>query len=222
MEIRFDEDKLGLKGKNGLAKMHEHLDDWFTENGFAKKEEGLYFTDDGNKDKARCSEAISALSKLDWFTENVAMWNWHKPDDFDPDTMEYEDVLAIMPPYGYCVPAYAKQASLIDKASKSKTPYFKALSFKLDKKALVEAGFSAISPASQKPRKLIRKELTAMGMEPHKDFMYRSAMPMGDAEIIFIAEKLGASLPWLAKCMQTFDARSIGETKSLLEYIKSS
>jgi hypothetical protein len=115
MEIRFDEEKVKREGKYDLEKMHEHLDDYFLGKGFTKMERGVYRTDDRdkNKDYTRCGIAMNTLDEIDWFMDNVSMWNWHMPHAFDSNTMVYDDIPRSLSKCGYNFPAYAHQKSLI-------------------------------------------------------------------------------------------------------------
>jgi virulence-associated protein VapD len=118
MEIRFDEEKVLSEDEYDLDKMYEYLDDYFLNNGFTKKDRGVYLIDnkDKNKNFTRCGIAVNKLDKLEWFTKNVCIWNWHKPHSFYPDTMTYEDIPESLKDVGYRFPAYVQSESLIEYA----------------------------------------------------------------------------------------------------------
>jgi virulence-associated protein VapD len=111
MEIRFDEEKVLREDEYDLDKMHGYLDEYFLKNGFEKKEDGVYITNDfdDNKNYTRCGLAMMKFDKLEWFTENVSLWNWHLPHAFNRDEMVYNDIPKSLSRRGYRFPAYAQQ-----------------------------------------------------------------------------------------------------------------
>lgn len=73
MLIKMDSNKIEREGKYDLAKIDDYLDEEFLREGMHKDEDGFYVG--GNF--FTYGSMILALSKADWFIDNVLEWIWY-------------------------------------------------------------------------------------------------------------------------------------------------
>ncbi|MDR0804198.1 MAG: hypothetical protein LBN42_00255 [Oscillospiraceae bacterium] len=93
MEIVFDEEKILHEGKYDLADMYKIVDDEFAALQQKKIGKGKYASVGSRHDFARQMIFANKFKKLDWFFDNLTVWNWLERDDRDPDNYFSNDTL---------------------------------------------------------------------------------------------------------------------------------